>query len=600
MAGLDIAAGYRPSVPVNKKKYRDLPNLRDAQQEIYNAFYGHEGDGYIPGSLERAREKTANGGPIPGWSSSVPPVRVNTTGDPLLPATSGGPTGSALSPFDAETLRRGNATGYYARPESSIRRIADDIFKREQAEIAYPSTDAGIIDFRNRQSARDRAAGLNIGRRTGGQGINPMMPGTAGMGSGPSNTNYGGQGARTNYFINRENVGNEDPRTAERQQGLTDLAMIDRFAKASGISRDEAIEMNQGQSIGAPTDAASRMNALRQIGGPKGAADAGLLDRYVSGSSLTRTGNDSPERTAMLDNIAAIRQREKERKAAKLGDVNDPNSIAGRLQSRGLSKGDARAARMAARASGGGGGSQEDMILRMAMNGNPAAMQLAGMIAQGNREVNVQGMANRNALDISSGRNKNDMDIATLQYGQKPKLSPEDQYRADTQIWAESGGEEVLGPFDEWRANASREPSASVSSNGVNSLGKPSDIASTARWGGAVTSREGEQLSVIVDDPNLSKEEKVRAIIKFGKASGWDDNKTNLAILNGTGDNRLNTEHTSSWGNPYFFGNRMTNPDTGAVESDWDRWKRRLGIDSTSKPKAAAPLPASSYIGRAY
>lgn len=406
MAGLDIAAGYRPSVPVNKKRKSPLGmNPGDFDEEtgkvtthaeadqygrekdIYNAFYGHAGGEYAPGALQKAREDAARGGIIPGSSSSVRPSQPPMA--PVDPRVGGTPPES--------TFNRGNgnwSSDYLAK------KFADTDVESSMYRDAALHEPEETAAFRDRRSARDRAAGLNVGRRPGGEVSHPMMPGVP---MGAVNENYGGIGDKAKFFTERERVMNEQPNGTERMGRL----MSENFYGGSGgvISQADAIDI--GQNAGAP----ERINALRQAGGLAGAAKLGLQDRFVSGSSLTRSPNDTPERTQMLDNIAAIRQQEKERKAAKLGDSNDPNSIAGRLQSRGLAKGEARQQRMNARASGGGGGSQEDMILQMAMNGNPAALQLAGMMAQGNRETAVEDRRGRNAMQLG------ELNSNTAKYG---------------------------------------------------------------------------------------------------------------------------------------------------------------------------------------
>lgn len=273
-------------------------------------------------------------------------------------------------------------------------------------------------DFRARRSARDRMLGgngLNIGRTGSGERANPMMPGAAGMGTGPSNTNYGGQGAKANWYIDQENVRNEDPRTAQR-----------------------------GFDLASQVGGTSQIDRIRNAGGLAGVnrMDPTLMDRFVSSDS-TLSKLDPQQRAA----FAERRQAEETRKADRLTTKGDDGmSISDKLKARGEAKAAERTQRIEDRRNGP---SDEQRILAAAMQGHPGAIRLAEVIGQGNRETNVAGI---DAASRREGYASNEK-VAGIQSGQPAKLSPEDQYRADTVVWGEGGGEAVLGPFDEWRSN---------------------------------------------------------------------------------------------------------------------------------------------------
>lgn len=300
--------------------------------------------------------------------------------------------------------------------------------------------------FRDRRSARDRMLGgngLNVGRTGSGERVNPMMPGVP---MGAVNENYGGIGDKSRWYTDMANF-KHDPNTEQRQFGLLNEALTQRFNDVPG-----GVDENFMRPSGPPTvdnTSANRIQALKEIGGLKGAADAGLMDRFVSGSSLARGPNDTPERTLQLDKIAAVRQGEKQRKLDLRGNALDPTSIAGRMATRGAQKAFDRQQRMA-------GPSQEDMILRGAMNGNPAALRLADMMAQGNRERGIGQDRSRTALDIAKIEN--------------PQPTSRMQDQADAALYNDyiSGGGTL--PPNEWRQQFGSGGGGGVASGGPPAL----------------------------------------------------------------------------------------------------------------------------------
>lgn len=236
--------------------------------------------------------------------------------------------------------------------------------------------------FRDRRSARDRMLGgngLNVGRTGSGERVNPMMPGVP---MGAVNENYGGIGDKSRWFTDMANF-KHDPNTEQRQGMLLQDGLVQRFARHAGIPVSDAREMNGGDMGGTVNTAANRISALKGMDGLAGAAKLGLQDRFVSGSSLTRGPNDTPERTLQLDKIAAVRQGEKQRKLDLRGNVNDPTSIAGRIATRGVQKAFDRQQRMA-------GPTDEQRVMAMASQGNPQALAMLGMMQQNKRSQGDQ------------------------------------------------------------------------------------------------------------------------------------------------------------------------------------------------------------------
>lgn len=249
--------------------------------------------------------------------------------------------------------------GYMAENAAEDGRIADVKSRMgERVDLARARTDAarsyqpidpeqemdaGIAEQRARRVRQDQMLGISTGQRPGGVTVHPMAVGTAGMGTGPSNTNYGGQGDKTNWYIDMANA---------REQGSGPNGGYRTLRDAKGEDFVPARDMTSYVSSG---PASSYQDAK---GNP------------INGLSPTQI------------------EMGKQRREARAGVIQGRKDA---VAARGEMKGMERRARMA-------GPTDEQRMMNMAASGNPYAMGMLGIRGENERAAMEAG-SRRHGID---------------------------------------------------------------------------------------------------------------------------------------------------------------------------------------------------------